>query len=98
MTDIKCPHLSSGCCTVCTALAAARAELENLRCRRGTLEAELQRVRGQRDRLAAAAQPILKRSNDALAIRAKLTGISAGGMAVEVGNLAVALADIAAHP
>jgi hypothetical protein len=84
MTDIKCPHLSSGCCTVCEALASTRAEL--------------QRVRGQRDRLAAAAQPILKRSNDALAIRAKLTGISAGGMAVEVGNLAVALADIAAHP
>jgi hypothetical protein len=98
MTDIKCPHLSSGCCTVCEALASTRAELQRVRGRRGTLEAELQRVRGQRDRLAAAAQPILKRSNDALAIRAKLTGISAGGMAVEVGNLAVALADIAAHP
>jgi hypothetical protein len=46
----KCPHMTSGYCTVCQALDQALAEL--------------QRVRGQRDRLAGALQPFATFAED----------------------------------
>jgi hypothetical protein len=63
-----CPHFTTGFCTVCQALDQALAEL--------------QRVRGQRDRLAEAARPIV----GYLADNRGRDGIEA------------ALADIAARP
>jgi hypothetical protein len=77
-----CPHFSRGHCTVCLELASVGEALE-------VLQAELQRVRGQRDRLVEAAAR--------LAQHPSFDSLSEGDDA-DLDATEAALADIAARP
>jgi hypothetical protein len=100
-----CPHFSRGHCTVCLELASVGEALE-------VLQAELQRVRGQRDRLVEAGGVLDQlalfghwlrheiREADVPAIR---TGKFCGRLAEAIETSLIqparaAQADIAAHP
>jgi hypothetical protein len=80
MSAEHCPHLSSGSCSVCQRLAAALADVE--------------RLRGQRDRLAAAAKTAVQ----CMEVEAALTPKYAAAWQRPIKPLVAALEEIARHP